>query len=113
MAGLDRAKLAREGETAEAGMTRFAEWVRETAGEGRPVFTAYPASFDWNWVSTYLARYAPENPFGFSGVLDMKTMYLVKARRADRQGGQAGDAEPPALDPPAHAQRARRRDRAG
>ena len=60
-------------------MTRFAEWVRETAGEGRPVFTAYPASFDWNWVSTYLARYAPENPFGFSGVMDMKTMYMVKA----------------------------------
>ena len=60
-------------------MTRFAQWVREIAGEGRPVFIAYPASFDWNWVSTYLARYAPENPFGFSGVLDMKTMYLVKA----------------------------------
>jgi DNA polymerase III epsilon subunit-like protein len=79
VSGLDRAKLAREGETPEAGMTRFAEWVRETAGEGRPVFTAYPASFDWNWVSTYLARYGPENPFGFSGVLDMKTMYLVKA----------------------------------
>jgi hypothetical protein len=79
VAGLDRGRLAREGEAPVDGMTRFATWVRETAGEGRPVFVAYPASFDWNWVSTYLARYAPENPFGFSGVLDMKTMYIVKA----------------------------------
>ena len=78
VSGLDRERLKREGEAPEAAMTRFTHWVRETAGEGRPVFVAYPASFDWNWVSTYLARYAPENPFGFSGVLDMKTMYMVK-----------------------------------
>lgn len=61
-------------------MTQFAAWVRGTAGAGRPVFVAYPASYDWTWVSTYLERYsATGNPFGFSGVLDMKTMYAVKA----------------------------------
>ncbi|WP_028066394.1 3'-5' exonuclease [Solirubrobacter soli] len=80
VAGLDRERLAREGETPADGMTRFAAWVREAAGDGRPVFVAYPAAFDWTWVSIYLARFAPENPFGFSGVFDMKSLYMTKAR---------------------------------
>jgi DNA polymerase III epsilon subunit-like protein len=81
VAGLDRERLAREGEAPDVAMARFVRWVRETAGEGhRPVFVAYPASFDWTWVSVYLARFGGENPFGFSGVLDMKTMYATKAR---------------------------------
>ena len=84
VSGLDREALKREGEAPEAAMARFATWVRETAGEGRPVFTAYPASFDWNWVSTYLARYGPENPFGFSGVLDRRA--CTWSRRACGSG---------------------------
>jgi hypothetical protein len=80
VSGLGRAALARDGEAPSAAMTRFAAWVRETAGEGRPVFVAYPGAFDWTWVSIYLMRFASENPFGFSGVLDMKTMYATKAR---------------------------------
>ena len=80
VSGLDRAQLARAGETPEAAMARFVAWIHESARGGRPVFVAYPASFDWSWVSIYLARYGPENPFGFSGVLDMKTMYVTKAR---------------------------------
>ncbi len=79
VAGFDREQLKREGETPADAMTRFAAWVRETAGDGRPVFVAYPAAFDWPWVSIYLARFAPENPFGFSGVMDMKTLYMTKA----------------------------------
>jgi DNA polymerase III epsilon subunit-like protein len=79
VSGLDRATLAREGEPPEAAMTRFAAWVRDAAGDGRPVFVAYPAAFDWTWVSIYLNRFAGENPFGFSGVVDMKTMYMTKA----------------------------------
>ena len=80
VAGLDRDRLRREGEDPAAAMSRFVAWLRETAGDGRPVFVAYPASFDWTWVSIYLTRFAGENPFGFSGVLDMKTMYATKAR---------------------------------
>jgi hypothetical protein len=80
VAGLDRARLQREGEAPEAAMRRFAAWVRQVTGEDRPVFVAYPASFDWSWVSIYLTRFAGDNPFGFSGVLDMKTMYATKAR---------------------------------
>lgn len=80
VAGLDRDKLAREGEEPAAAMDRFTAWVRETAAPGRPVFVAYPAAFDWTWVSVYLQRFGTgDSPFGFSGVVDMKTMYLVKA----------------------------------
>lgn len=79
-ARLDRDRLAAEGEEPETAMARFVAWVQEAAGAGRPVFVAYPASFDWPWVSAYLGRYAPgAAPFGFSGVLDMKTMYVAKA----------------------------------
>jgi DNA polymerase III epsilon subunit-like protein len=80
VAALDREQLVRDGEEPAAAMDRFTAWVRETAGEGRPVLVAYPAAFDWPWVATYLQRFGSEgSPFGFSGVLDMKTMYLVKA----------------------------------
>ncbi len=80
VSGLDRERLKAEGETPEAATARFAAWVREVAGDdGRPVFVAYPAAFDWTWVSIYLNRFAGENPFGFSGVLDMKTIYATKA----------------------------------
>jgi hypothetical protein len=80
-AQLDRVRLAVEGEDPEVGMRRFVEWVHEAARGGRPVFVAYPASFDWPWVAAYLGRYAAGvSPFGFSGVLDVKTMYVVKAQ---------------------------------
>lgn len=77
---LDRDRLCREGEDPAVALTRFASWVRDVAQAGRPVFVAYPAAFDWPWVWAYLCRYAVGgSPFGFSSVLDMKTMYLVKA----------------------------------
>jgi DNA polymerase III epsilon subunit-like protein len=80
VAGLDRDRLAAEGEDPAVAMQRFAAWLQEAARGGRPVFVAYPASFDWPWVAAYLGRYAAgAAPFGFSSVLDMKTMYLVKA----------------------------------
>jgi hypothetical protein len=80
VAGLDRARLAVEGEKPGVAMRRFVAWVHEAARGGRPVFVAYPASFDWPWVAAYLGRYATgESPFGHSGVLDMKTLYVVKA----------------------------------
>ncbi len=81
VSGLDRDRLATEGEPPEQAMTRFARWVEQAADGGRPVLVAYPASYDWPWVSAYLGRFAPGlAPFGFSGVLDLKTMYLVCAR---------------------------------
>jgi DNA polymerase III epsilon subunit-like protein len=78
---LDRDRLRTDGEAPAVAVQRFVAWVHEAARGGRPVFVAYPASFDWPWVAAYLGKYAPgAAPFGFSGVLDIKTMYVAKAR---------------------------------
>jgi hypothetical protein len=83
VAGLDRDRLLSEGEDPAAAMTRAAEWVRDCAGSRRPVLAAYPASFDWGFLHWYFVNFAEGgSPFGFSSVLDMKTMYAVKARVA-------------------------------
>ena len=67
----------------EAGeaMRSFAEWVagQRVVHGGRPIFMAYPASFDWTFVYWYFQRYGVESPFGFSGVLDLKSAYAAKA----------------------------------
>ena len=107
VAGLDREALKRGGEEPVAAMTRFAEWVREVAAEGRPVFVAYPASFDWTWVSIYLAKFAPGEPVRLLGRAGHEDHVRRQGGRADRQGGQAGDAAGAAVDPPAHPQRPR------
>jgi hypothetical protein len=47
----------------------------------------YPIVFDWMFMHWYLVRYLGRSPFGFSGALDMKTIYQQKARvRLDRAG---------------------------
>lgn len=95
-AHLDRTRVAAEGEDPATAMARFAAWVGHAAGAGRAVLVAYPASFDWPWIAAYLGRYAPaEEPFGFSRVIDMKTMYLTKARV--RIGKAAKGSMPPEL----------------
>lgn len=79
VSGLDRAALARDGADPHAAMREFSRWVTETAGEARPVFAAYPASFDWMFVYWYLIRFTGASVFGHSGCLDMKTAYAVRA----------------------------------
>ena len=50
----------------EAGeaMRSFAEWVagQRVVHGGRPIFMAYPASFDWTFVYWYFQRYGVESP---------------------------------------------------
>ena len=58
-------------------MVRYVAWVKGL--QGRPVFVAYPAGFDFLFVYWYLIRFTGTSPFGHSGCLDMKTMYAVKA----------------------------------
>lgn len=49
-----------------------------TEGKAVPVFMAFPASFDWTWVYWYIRHFDLDSPFGFSGVLDLKTLFSVK-----------------------------------
>jgi hypothetical protein len=80
VSGLDRARLAVEGEDPAAAMERAAAWIRETAGADRPVFVAYPLGWDWMFVYHYFTAFAESgSPFGHSSHLDMKTMYAVRA----------------------------------
>lgn len=61
-------------------MESFAEWVNSVSaahGGPRPVFMAYPASFDWTFVYWYLTKFDVKSPFGFSGVLDLKSVYAI------------------------------------
>jgi len=80
VSGLDRDELVRSGAEPAAAMADLVTWVDELAEEhgARPVFSAYPASFDWMFVYHYLIVYAGRSPFGFSGVLDLKTLYVAR-----------------------------------
>jgi hypothetical protein len=79
VSGLDRDALTRDGTDPAAAMAELTEWVRGQAGTSRPVVTAYPAPYDWLFLYWYLIRFTGSSVFGHSGVLDMKTMYAVKA----------------------------------
>jgi hypothetical protein len=79
VSGLDRDRLAREGADPAEAMTEAAEWVRAQAGGARPVMVGYPIVFDWMFLHWYFVRFCGASPFGFSGALDMKTMYQRRA----------------------------------
>lgn len=59
----------------EQAMIGYAKWLKELPGQ--PVFVAYPAGFDFTFVSYYLNRFAGENPFSFSA-LDIKSFAMAK-----------------------------------
>ncbi len=79
VSGLERDTLLDTGTDPALAMAEFTDWIRQTAGEHRPVFVAYPAGYDWMFVYWYLMRFTGASIFGHSGVLDMKTMYATKA----------------------------------
>lgn len=60
--------------SAEAAMGSFVRWVEELSErEGvAPVFTAYPAGFDFLFVYWYMMSFVGRSPFSFSA-LDIKT----------------------------------------
>lgn len=89
VAGLDRDRLAREGSAPTEAMEEAAAWVGEQAADARAVLVGYPVVFDWMFLHWYFVRFAGESPFGFSGALDMKTMYQQKAGVALDAAGRA------------------------
>lgn len=81
VARLDRAVLAREGTDPAVAMRQLCSFLEVNAGAGRPVVCAYPAGFDWTFLYWYLVRFGPdERPLSFNSVIDIKTMYAVRAR---------------------------------
>jgi hypothetical protein len=82
VAGLDRDELLRSGADPETAMRELAAWVREEARGRTPVAVAWPLSFDWMWTYWYFRRFGDDSPFGFSGCLDMKTLYCRLRQKA-------------------------------
>lgn len=78
--GLDRDALARGGADPQVAMAEATSWVASVADQARPVLVGYPVVFDWMFLHWYFVAFAGESPFGFSGALDIKTIYQQKAR---------------------------------
>lgn len=64
-------------EAPSAAMVRYVEWIQGL--DGRPVFVAYPAGFDFLFVYWYLIRFAGTSPFGFSA-LDVRSFAMAELR---------------------------------
>lgn len=86
--GLDRDALAREGADPLVVMQDAAEWVGRLSGSNRPVLVGYPVVFDWMFLHWYFVAFVGESPFGFSGALDIKTIYQQKARVTLNEAGR-------------------------
>jgi hypothetical protein len=96
VSGLDREALRRGGRDPREAMDEAAAWVREQAGDCRPVLVGFPLVFDWMFVYSYFVRFAKNgSPFDFSSGLDMKTMYQQKAGVVLSKAGK--DDLPPSL----------------
>lgn len=61
-------------EAPEAAMRRYVSWLKSL--DGKPVFVAYPAAFDFLFVYWYLMRFVGESPFSHSA-LDMKSFAMA------------------------------------
>jgi hypothetical protein len=55
-------------------MTRYVTWIK--ALDGKPVFVAYPAAYDFMFVYWYLMKYVGESPFSHSA-LDIKSFAMA------------------------------------
>ena len=61
-------------ESPEHAMARYITWIRSL--DGKPVFVAYPAGFDFMFVYWYLMKFIGESPFSHSA-LDIKTFAMA------------------------------------
>lgn len=87
--GLSLEKLQRDGEDPARAMARFAQWLSDVSGDGKPVFAAFPAAFDWQFVNYYFHAYLGKNPFGSAGPC-IKSYYMGMRRRAWSQSHKKG-----------------------
>lgn len=65
------------GEEPRLAMERFDRWIRQAAGDHRPVFVAFNATFDWSFTHWYMIKFLGRDPFGISG-LDIKAYFMGK-----------------------------------
>lgn len=66
----------------EVAMCNYLQWLK--ALPGKPVFVAYPASFDFMFVHWYLIRFTGESPFSHSAI-DIKTYAMAMLKTPYRE----------------------------
>lgn len=60
-------------------MSSYRDWLNSL--DGRPVFVAWPAAFDFSFVNYYLLRFTGEAPFGYAA-LDIKSYAMAVHKRS-------------------------------
>lgn len=80
VSGLSRDKLITHGIEPAVAMHDFDNWVRTVASGRKPVFVAFNATFDWQFINWYFHHFVGSNPFGISG-LDIKAYYMGLMRK--------------------------------
>jgi len=76
ISGLDPARLRLEGLEPRQALLEFEAWLLDQVPpEGKPLFVAFNAPFDWMFVADYFHRYLGRNPFGHSA-LDIKALFM-------------------------------------
>jgi len=69
--------LIKEGINPKEALREFADWIEKVVPDGKPIFTAFNAPFDWMFVNDYFLRYLGKNPFGHKA-LDIKALFMGK-----------------------------------
>ena len=88
--GLDREFLCLNGAIPENAMSDASRWVKELAGDAKPVLVAYPLSFDWTWLYWYFVQFSTSgSPFDYSRCFDIKTALAVKGRLPISEAGRS------------------------
>lgn len=73
--GFNREQLKQTGEDPREALEEINDFI-ESNSEGKPVFVAYPLAFDWMFYYWYTQNFLESfSPFGFSGGIDIKTLY--------------------------------------
>lgn len=69
-------------ESPEQATKRYVNWIKSL--DGKPVFVAYPAGFDFLFVYWYLIKFVGESPFSHSA-LDIKSFAMALLKTDFRQ----------------------------
>lgn len=75
VSGFDLEQLAAKGQLPSEAMLAFLNWIEFIAGDKKPVFVGFNATYDWQFVNWYFETYCGRNPFGFGGV-DIKSYFM-------------------------------------
>jgi GrpB-like predicted nucleotidyltransferase (UPF0157 family)/DNA polymerase III epsilon subunit-like protein len=80
--GLNRETLARTGLSPENAVQQLKDWFESVKESRNLVLVAYPATFDWPFLSYYFHKFgkgaAP--PISFTRVCDLRTLIVSKSR---------------------------------